>query len=147
VSLSGGGSGPGGDGIDAFLDSIPYARTLGIHGTAHGSELTLELRFDDSLIGNPMLPALHGGVIGAFLETTALTQLAWDSGHSVLPKTIDISFNFLRSGRPRDTWARASITKLGRRVANVHVDAWQDDRQRPIATADGHFLLAAPEDP
>ncbi len=40
-----------------------------------------------------------------------------------------------------DTWARAKIFKLGRRVAVVHVTAWQDDENKPVAAGNGKFLL------
>ena len=58
-----------------------------------------------------------------------------------MPKTIDFSIDYLRSGKPRDAYARAVVSKRGRRVANVRVEAWQDERQRPIATAHGHFMM------
>ena len=85
-------------------------------------------------------------MIGAFLETTALATLIWASSSEFLPKTIDISFEYLRSGRPRDTFAQATITKHGRRVANVRVVAWQEDPSRPIAAAHGHFLIKPRDD-
>ena len=37
--------------------------------------------------------------------------------------------------------ARAEIKKVGRRIANVHVEAWQDQRASPIAALRGHFLV------
>jgi acyl-coenzyme A thioesterase PaaI-like protein len=58
-----------------------------------------------------------------------------------LPKTITITVDYLRSGHAVDTYARGVVTRQGRRVANVHVEAWQDDRARPIATAHAHFLI------
>lgn len=131
----------GDDDFQALLDSIPYSRFLGIRGERRGNELTFVLPFAEHLVGNPRLPALHGGVLGAFLETAAIIQLVWESDSSVLPKTIDVAIDYLRSGRPRDTYARATITKHGRRVANVRAEAWQDDRHRPIAAIHGHFLL------
>ena len=36
--------------------------------------------------------------------------------------------DYLRSGRPVDTHARAIVTRQGRRVTNVRVEAWQEDR-------------------
>jgi acyl-coenzyme A thioesterase PaaI-like protein len=36
-----------------------------------------------------------------------------------LPKTIDFTVDYLRSGRPRDAYGRARITRLGRRYASV----------------------------
>jgi acyl-coenzyme A thioesterase PaaI-like protein len=138
--------------LHALLESTPYTKMLGIgvlEEPAPGGESGLPvfvLRFSEDIIGNVRLPAIHGGVIGAFLETTALATLIWASDSEYLPKTIDISIEYLRSGRPLDTFAQATITKHGRRVANVRVTAWQDDPSRPIAAAHGHFLIKPRED-
>jgi acyl-coenzyme A thioesterase PaaI-like protein len=127
--------------VNAVLEKLPYVKFLGISFEQPAGDLIGKLTFKQELIGNPALPALHGGVIGGFLETVAIVQVARDSKIRVLPKTIDITFDYLRSGRPLDTYARATITKHGRRVANVQVIAWQDDPEKPIAAAHGHFLL------
>jgi len=127
--------------INEVMATIPYVAFLGITFEKAGDDLVGKLAFKDDLIGNPVLPALHGGVIGGFLETTAIVQVARASKIRILPKTIDITIDYLRSGRPLDTFARATITKHGRRVANVQVIAWQDDPEKPIAAAHGHFLL------
>jgi len=125
----------------ALLARIPYARFLGMEVDRKGSELTTALPFGEHLVGNPILPALHGGAIGALLELTAVLQLLYDAESERLPRTVDISIDYLRSGRPLTTYARAEVTKPGRRVANVRCEAWQQERNRPIATAHGHFLL------
>ena len=130
----------------AVLERIPYARFLGIEVDRKGSELTTILPFRDHLVGNPVLPALHGGAIGAFLELTAVIQLLFDAESERLPRTIDISIDYLRSGRPLTTYGRAVVTKHGRRVANVRCEAWQEERDRPVAAAHGHFLLTPIED-
>ena len=125
--------------------AIPYARFLGITGETHGEELWGKLSYADPLIGNPALPALHGGTIGALLESTAIFQLFCEAETIILPKTINITVAYLRPGRPLDTFARAIVTKQGRRVASVRAEAWQEDRARPIATAVAHFLVTPPE--
>ncbi|MEM1297874.1 MAG: PaaI family thioesterase [Pseudomonadota bacterium] len=151
--------------LDAALatmaDVVPYNRFIGVAFDRLGDELTARLPFKEPLIGNPFLPAIHGGATGAFLEITALTQLAWDRCWAILedggeradaildgkfpawPKTVDITIDYLRSGRPRDSFARARVQKAGRRVAHVHVEAWQDSRDRPIAMLRGNFLMPA----
>ena len=137
--------------VRALIASIPYARYLGVEAELRGDELTLALPFKDTLVGNPMLPALHGGVVAAMMELTAVAQifLAQNAqgapGAQRVPKTIDVSIDYLRSGRPVDTYARAHLTKLGRRIANVRVEAWQYDRADPIATLHGHFLVQGEE--
>ena len=145
--------------LRALATAIPYASFVGIEFERMGDELTAILRYDDALIGNPLLPALHGGVTAAFLETTAIVELAWqglwadiESGDidvealSVetlprMPKTIDFTVDYLRPGLPRDAYARARVNRSGRRYASVHVEAWQDNRSRLFAQGTGHFLM------
>jgi uncharacterized protein (TIGR00369 family) len=129
-------------GFQSLLDRIPYARFLGIGVEAvdeHG--IVIRLRFDERVVGNPRLPAIHGGVIGAFLEFAAILELVRQGEGERLPKPIDLTIDYLRSGKPADAFARATITKHGRRVANVRVDAWQESVERLVAAAHGHFLV------
>jgi uncharacterized protein (TIGR00369 family) len=134
-----------GDDLQKLFEMVPYAQFLGVSFELKGDELTAVLPFKPSLIGNPVLPALHGGVVGAMMELTAVAQIFLTQGTGKVPKTIDISIDYLRSGRPVDTFARAHVTKLGRRIANVRVEAWQFDRADPIAALHGHFLLQSSE--
>lgn len=127
--------------LSALVTRIPHAQFLGVHVEKRGNEITLVMPFKESLIGNVMLPALHGGTIGALLEFTAVIQLLAESQPSALPKTIDFAIEYLRSGRPEPTYARATIAKHGRRVANVQVEAWQSLRSKPIASGHEHFML------
>jgi acyl-coenzyme A thioesterase PaaI-like protein len=127
--------------LDQLLARIPYARFLGARMELHGDEMTAVLPFSEHLIGNPLLPALHGGVIGAFMEMTAIGQLLIAESLARQPRPVDVSIDYLRSGRPLDTYARALIKRVGRRIANVQVEAWQEARANPIAILHGHFLL------
>jgi acyl-coenzyme A thioesterase PaaI-like protein len=99
------------------------------------------MRYGDHLIGNPALPALHGGTLGALLESAAIFELLCRSETVVLPKTITLTVDYLRSGAPVDTHARGVVTRQGRRVANVRMEAWQADRHKPVATAHAVFLV------
>jgi uncharacterized protein (TIGR00369 family) len=115
----------------------PFARCLGIRV---GEDGTLVMPFSQKIIGNPLLPAIHGGITGAFLETTAIVGVTRELGVS-LPKPIGLTVNYLRSGRALDSFANVSIVKQGRRVVAFEAQAWQDDRTKPIASAFGHFML------
>ena len=145
--------------LSALFAGVPYIRWLGIRFDRRGDKLTAILPFDGKLIGNPMLPALHGGVTAAFLEVAAIVELTWaamwgdlEAGRVApdperpetlprLPKTIDFTVDYLRSGLPRDAYARARVVRSGRRYASVQVEAWQDNRARLLAQATGHFLM------
>ncbi|MGB3179147.1 MAG: hotdog domain-containing protein [Albidovulum sp.] len=145
--------------LNALVNGVPYIQFLGISFDRRGDELTATLPYADKLIGNPALPAIHGGVTAAFLEVTAIIELSWSliweemesgrvdarklaPGHLPrLPKTIDFTVDYLRTGLPRDAYARARVNRSGRRYASVHVEAWQDNRSRLFAQATGHFLM------
>jgi len=127
---------------ETVLRAMPFAAFLGISLRLAGDELTALLPFQDKLIGNPMIPALHGGVIGAFMEVTAMAQLAFSENFDHIPKPIDVTVQYLRSGKAQDTFARAVLNRVGRTVANVEVSAWQEHREQPIATLQAHFLTA-----
>ncbi|MFT4096357.1 MAG: hotdog domain-containing protein [Rhodoblastus sp.] len=116
----------------------PFARCLGIR---IGDDGVPVMPFSQRIIGNPILPAIHGGITGAFLETTAIVNLTQELGVTRLPKPIGLTINYLRSGRALDTYAKASIVKQGRRVVAFEARAWQDDPAKPIASAFGHFML------
>ena len=123
--------------LKSLVEHIPYINYMGICFDRRGDELTAIMPFRDDLIGNPMLPALHGGTTAGLLEVTALVGLAWtslwqdmESGVFTveqienkelprMPKTIDFTIDYLRSGLPRDAYARALVTRSGRRYASV----------------------------
>lgn len=123
------------------LALVPYARFLEVRVDETAGGLVCVLPFRDDLVGNAALPALHGGVVGAFLELTALIQAIELGGGERLPKPINFSVDYLRSAGPRDTRGRAEVVKHGRRIANVRVLAWQDDPAKPVAAGIGNFLL------
>lgn len=126
-----------------LLAAIPYCRHLGITRARDSSRLTLTMPFAPHLVGNPLLPALHGGVIGSLLETAAIAQVMLDLGPGARPKPVDITIDYLRSGRAETSYAKARIAKQGRRVVNVHAEMWQEDEAKPIAALRGHFLISA----
>jgi uncharacterized protein (TIGR00369 family) len=125
-----------------LLDRLPYALFLGLKTASEGQTLTVTMPFDQKLIGNPVLPALHGGSTAALLELTAVVQVATLYPRLQLPRPINVTVAYLRSGRPVDVHARARISKAGRRVAHVLAEAWQDDEAQPIAALTAHFLMA-----
>jgi uncharacterized protein (TIGR00369 family) len=120
------------------LDAWPYARFLGVRLEAGEAGPLAVLPFAQRLIGNPILPALHGGVVASFLELAALARLDVEGRRA---RTIDITVDYLRPARPVTTFAEARILKLGRRAANVSVEAWQEDRANPVAALRGHFMI------
>jgi uncharacterized protein (TIGR00369 family) len=124
----------------------PYVDYLDVHQSAAGDNddaPLFRLPFKPDLIGNPVLPALHGGVLAGFAETAMVLHLVSTMGLSdgTPPRGVDFSIDYLRSARPVDTFAQATTIRQGSRVALVQVTVWQEDQHKPVATARGHFLL------
>jgi uncharacterized protein (TIGR00369 family) len=131
--------------VAALLQSIPYCAWLGVSARIEDNAVVLDLPFDAKLVGNPILPALHGGVTGSLLETAAIAQILWETGGRTIPRSVDITIDYLRSAGPLTTHARAHIVRQGRRVISARADMWQDDPARPVASFRGHFLLTSGE--
>jgi uncharacterized protein (TIGR00369 family) len=121
-----------------------YARSLGIHVDGEEDRTpVLAVEFSSVIEGRP--GALHGGATSGLLETAgyaALRARLEQDGRDPQLKPINITVQFLSAGKQKRTYAKGRITRLGRRNANVSVEAWQDDRNRPIATAIMNILMA-----
>lgn len=122
----------------------PYARALGIRFDRIEDNIpVLRVEFADAVQGRP--GALHGGAISGLLETAGYALLRSrlaQAGRGTAMKPINLTVQFLASGKPRPTYARARIVKLGRRTANLSIEAWQDDSARPIASAVMNVMIA-----
>ncbi len=126
----------------AGLQRMPYARYLGISYAEESGIFTLGFRPD--LVGNPRLPAVHGGALGGFMESVALLYLGGTETLGRVPKPVDFSIDFLRSAAARDSFARCEVLRQGRRVAQAQVQCWQQDASVLIAVGRGHFILEEP---
>ena len=115
----------------------PYARSLGIEVERwEGGAPVMRVDFSDAVLGRP--GALHGGAISGLLETAGYGILRAElarSGREAQLAPINITVQFLRAGSEKPSFACGRITKLGRRTANLSVEAWQDDPAKPIASA------------
>ena len=106
-----------------------------------GDEMIFHLPPKESNIGNPTLPAIHGGVLGGFIEHSALLFVLLRMDSPSFPKIIDFSVDYLSAGLYKDTYAECEILRMGRRLANVSVTVWQTNKSQPICTARAHLLL------
>lgn len=133
--------------IQGFLARTPFAQKLAMRCEIHGNQMTTVMPFQDYLIGNFAIKALHGGAIGAFLEITAMAQVFLETDIAHLPRTIDLTIDYLRSGRAEDTYARAIILKRGSRMTSVRAEAWQSDIHKPVAALRAQFLAETETEP
>ncbi len=127
--------------FSGLIDKIPYAKLIGIQCISIGDSFIFHLPKNDDNLGNPTLPALHGGVIGGFMESSAILHVMMTAGSKAVPKVVDFSIDYLRPGRHCDSYAQCDVIKQGRNIANVHINTWQVNKENPIATARAHFLM------
>lgn len=124
-----------------LVAATPFAVFLGLRVEAQDECITCVLPAQERLVGNPLLAALHGGAVAGFMECAAIFHLLWHRDSEDLPKLVDFSVDYLRTGKLLDTLAAVRVVRCGARVAHIRVDAWQTDPARPIATGHGNFLL------
>ena len=120
----------------------PYAQLLKLRTEtdADGTPMFV-MPFAEDVVGRPGF--LHGGAIAGLLEFAAFAALRHALGDtSASMKPINVTVDYMRAGQPRDTFAAATIERLGARIANVEAYAWQKEREAPIASAQMNFLLA-----
>jgi acyl-coenzyme A thioesterase PaaI-like protein len=127
--------------IDSLFELIPYTKMLNMSSINMGKELVFVLAENKDNIGNPVLPALHGGAIGGFMENCAVFHILGHIDTSRIPKTIDFSIDYLSVGRLKNTYATCEVVRQGKKVINVDIIAWQEHRNNPIARARAHLLL------
>lgn len=121
-----------------------YARSLGIvvTGENEGGMPVLTVDFGPVVEGRPQ--HFHGGATAGLLENAgyaALRTALIAAGRDPVLKPINITVQYIAAGKSQASFAVGRITRLGRRNANVTVEAWQDDRARPIATAVMNILM------
>jgi uncharacterized protein (TIGR00369 family) len=127
--------------FNTLIEAVPYAKLLGVKIYHIGNELMFVLPAIEENIGNPTLPAIHGGALGGFMETAAIFHALASTDSDRVPKVIDFSIDYLRPGRYQDTYAKCEIVRQGRKVLNVSISAWQNKSSEPIANARTHLLL------
>lgn len=119
----------------------PYAEFLGVRTERTADEERLfVMPFGERVTGRPGY--LHGGAIAGLLEFAAFGALYEALGEErPRLKPVNVAVQYMRGGINHDTFAAARVTRLGRRVANIEVHAWQLDRTRPIAAAQMNVLI------
>ncbi len=128
--------------LSALMRDMPFAETLGLSFEVSDRRVITRLSFRPDHIGNTTLPALHGGVVASTLEHAALVDYLWRCRPAEPPQVATRTISYHRPSGPRDLLAEARLTRQGRRTAHLLVEAWQDDRDRLVASASVHLLLS-----
>ena len=130
----------------AHITLPPYAQSLGmfICGNEAGDAAApiIEMPFDMKVQGRPGF--MHGGAISGLLEMAAVAAIhkaLIERGSDAPIKQVNVTIDFMRGGLTKTSYAAGHVVRLGRNMANVEARAWQDDADKPIATAQMHYLI------
>jgi uncharacterized protein (TIGR00369 family) len=119
-----------------FEEVIPFNKFLGVKIVrAEDGFVRLEVPFRSEFIGDPMRPALHGGVISTLIDAcggfAVWTKISMEDRVS----TIDLRVDYLSPGAPENVIVEAQVVRVGNRVGVVDARCFQpSDEQRTVAT-------------
>lgn len=124
---------------------IPFNKFLGIRlADVDKGRVRMEIPFREELVGDPLRPALHGGVISTLADTcggAAVWSAVEDPRARV--QTIDLRLDYLRPGRLETLIAEANVVRLGRRLGVVDVRLFHPSApEATVATGKGVYNVS-----
>ena len=116
-----------------------FARLLGTMMTQSGETFTLIPR--EELVGNSLLPALHGGAIASFLELAAQLALSRTLSPGQSSRLISVNLQFLAPVRLVAVSTTPTLMRVGRRIAVVHAEAVEPSGTGRLCLAQLEFAV------
>ena len=104
------------------------------------------LGFQEAHIGNPVIRAIHGGVVSAFMDSAAWLETFARLDDRTVLKTTSIHTSYLRSSKAADMTARVRIHRLGRRFGFLEATSWQQDETSPVAVSEIGIRIIRPDE-
>src|SRR3954471_13635526 len=129
---------------------IPFNKFLGVRVVSlEPGRVEMEIPWRDELIGDPMKPAIHGGVISTLADTAGGVAI-WGALDNPVARvsTIDLRIDYLRPGRAETLLAEATAVRVGRTVGVADVRIFHASaRDEIIATGKGVYAIKVPRSP
>jgi uncharacterized protein (TIGR00369 family) len=130
---------------DVMENFIPFNKFLGVRApVVTRAGVRLEVPFREELIGDPVRPALHGGVI-SMLADTAGGAAVWCSldDERARVSTIDLRVDYLRPGKLELLVAEAVVVRMGNRVGVADIRLFNASTpELVIATGKGVYNVS-----
>lgn len=127
--------------LNQLLEDSPFTNLIGFKLQVAGDDILATMPFRETLLGNVMISALHGGAMAAFLELVSTAKVILVSNEIDRPKIVNISINYHRQGRALDLFGAARVVKKGRRIVTVHAEAWQSHREKAVVSTIANFKV------
>lgn len=117
------------------IDASAMAAWLQLSAELSGDTLRYRLAFGEQHIGNPVIRAMHGGVVATLLETAATLEIKSRAPAIERIRTISCHVNYMRGAVDKDMTAAVTVMRLGRRIAFCEATGWQTSPDEPVARA------------
>lgn len=114
--------------LDNLIRNPPFHQWMGVKAveTSPGRAV-LEIPPNPDFVGNPFIPAVHGGIVAALIDLAGGAALFVDLQFPT--PTIDMRVDYLRPAfAGKALRAEARVKSLGKTVAFVDIDVWQPPR-------------------
>ena len=127
--------------VQFMEEMIPFNKFLGMKCTRLEKGFArLEIPFRKEFIGDPIRPALHGGVISTLADTCGGAAIFTAAGELKGVSTVDLRIDYLRPGRKETVVAEATVVRQGNRVGVVDIQVFHADAPEDlIATGKGVY--------
>ena len=119
--------------LDGIIRNAPFHKWLGVEAVdAAPGRAVLRIPPNPEFVGNPFIPAVHGGIIAALVDLAGGAALFVELQFPT--PTIDMRVDYLRPAiAGKALVADARVKRLGSTVAFVDVDV-NDEDNRLVAT-------------
>lgn len=122
--------------VQFMEEGIPFNLRLGLRvRRLTRGECVLTVPWKDDLVGDPLRPAVHGGVLSALIDTAGgLACFSMLGGHEDRVSTVDLRVDYLRPSAGDDFFCHASVVRMGNRVAVARMEVTAGQGSEAIAT-------------
>lgn len=127
---------------------IPFNKFLGFRVLViEPGRAEFEAPWRDEFVGDPMKPAVHGGVISTLIDTVG-GMAVWSELENPMQRvsTIDLRIDYLRPGKMETLVAEAVVVRVGRSVGVADMRVFQRSAPKEtVATGKGVYAIKLPK--
>ena len=126
-----------------FMRAIPFSTELSMSlDLIENGFATISMPYDERFVGDLSTGILHGGAVSSLLDTCGGAAVMCHPAVPEITATLDFRIDYMRPATPNHRiTAKAECYHVTRSVAFVRATAYDEDENRPVATATGTFIV------